>query len=129
MRANRRRDTVPELRVRSALHRRGWRFRVDLPVRTSDRSVRPDIVFTRRRVAVFVDGCFWHACPEHGKIPVANASYWEPKLRANAERDRANTRLLEESGWSVVRVWEHDHADDAVAAIESALASRGGRRQ
>ena len=77
MRANRRRDTTPERILRSALHRLGWRFRVDLPVEVGGRRVRPDIVFTRRRVAVFVDGCFWHACPEHGQQPTANASYWE----------------------------------------------------
>ena len=123
MRANRRRDTVPERRLRSALHRRGWRFRVDLPVETAVRRVRPDIVFTRRRVAVFVDGCFWHACPEHGQQPITNAFYWGPKLRRNVERDQADTDLLERDGWTVVRIWEHEPACDAVASIEEALRS------
>ena len=91
MRANRRRDTTPERILRSALHRLGWRFRVDLPVEADRRRVRPDIVFTRRRVAVFVDGCFWHACPEHGQQPSANSSYWKPKLRRKEERDQADT--------------------------------------
>ncbi len=121
MRANRRRDTTPERLLRSALHRRGWRFRVDLPVEGAARRVRPDIVFTRRRVAVFVDGCFWHSCPEHGQAPRKNASYWEPKLRRNAERDREDTDSLERSGWTVIRVWEHEPVPNAVAAIEAVL--------
>ena len=121
MRANRRRDTTPELRLRSALHRLGWRFRVDLPVEAAGRRVRPDIVFTRRRVAVFVDGCFWHACPEHGQRPRANASYWEPKLRRNVERDQADTNSLESAGWKVLRLWEHESAHDAVTAVQAVL--------
>ena len=121
MRANKRRDTTPERVLRSALHRLGWRFRVDLPVKTARRRVRPDIVFTRCRVAVFVDGCFWHACPEHGQQPIANSAYWEPKLRRNVERDQADTESLELAGWTVVRVWEHESVRDAVAAIQSAL--------
>ena len=123
MRANRRRDTVPECRLRSTLHRRGWRFRVDLPVEIAERRVRPDIVFTRRRVAVFVDGCFWHACPQHGQKPRANAFYWASKLLRNVERDQADTNSLERAGWIVVRVWEHEHVHDAVKAIEAVLAS------
>ena len=121
MRANRRRDTTPELLLRSALHRRGWRFRVDFPVATQDRRVRPDIVFTRRRVAVFVDGCFWHSCPIHGRQPRANAAYWVPKLRRNMDRDRADRESLERSGWTVVRVWEHERLSKAVSAVEAAL--------
>ena len=123
MRANRRRDTAPERHLRSELHRRGWRFRVDLPVETAERRVRPDIVFTRRRVAVYVDGCFWHACPKHGQRPRANASYWDSKLRRNVERDQADTDSLECDGWTVVRVWEHEPTPDAVAAVQAALAS------
>ena len=123
MRANRRRDTTPERSLRSALHRLGWRFRVDLPVEADGRRVRPDIVFTRRRVAVFVDGCFWHACPEHGQRPRANASYWESKLRRNVERDQADTDSLKRAGWTVVRVWEHESAHDAVAAIQAVVTS------
>lgn len=124
MRANRRRDTGPELRLRSALHLRGWRFRIDLPVGTGD-----------RRVAVFVDGCFWHSCPEHGERPRANASFWDAKFRRTVERDLGDTESLERSGWIVVRVWEHEMVAEAVAAVEVALrASResaitGGRRE
>ncbi len=128
MRANRRRDTSPERDLRSGLHRRGWRFRVDLPVKAGGRRVRPDIVFTRRRVAVFVDGCFWHACPDHGQVPRANVSYWAPKLRRNVERDLADTGALERSGWSVVRVWEHESTPNAVATVEVALASTEAER-
>ena len=121
MRSNRRRDTDPELRLRSALHRRGWRFRVDLPVEAGDRRVRPDIAFTRERVAVFVDGCFWHNCPEHGQLPKTNASFWEQKFRRNAERDRADTDSLQRSGWTVIRIWEHEPVAEAVAAVEAVL--------
>ena len=103
------------------MHRLGWRFRVDLPVDTTDRRVRPDIAFTRRRVAVFIDGCFWHACPEHGQLPSANAAYWEAKFRRNIERDQADNASLEHAGWTVVRVWEHETVDDAVEAIQAAL--------
>ena len=121
MRANPRRDTAPERRLRSALHRRGWRFRIDFPVHSTARRVRPDIVFTRRRVAVFVDGCFWHSCPEHGTQPRSNASYWVPKLRRSVERDLADTESLSRAGWTVVRVWEHEHLATAVAIVEKAL--------
>ena len=123
MRGNRRRDTTPERQLRSHLHRRGWRFRVDLPLEAAERRVRPDLVFTRRRVAVFVDGCFWHACPKHGQRPRANASYWRSKLLVNVERDAAVTESLQRAGWKVVRVWEHEPIGDAVAAVESVLAS------
>src|SRR5262249_51096120 len=77
---------------------------------------RPDIVFTARRVAVFVDGCFWHCCPEHGSQPAANTWYWEPKLRRNVERDRAADVALGRAGWTVVRLWEHESLEAAVAA-------------
>jgi DNA mismatch endonuclease (patch repair protein) len=88
MEANRRRDTAPEVRLRSLLHRAGLRFRCDHPIRIDGRIVRVDIVFTRRRLAVFVDGCFWHGCAEHGQIPQANRDYWAAKLTRNAQRDR-----------------------------------------
>ena len=107
MRANRRRDTKPELALRSELHRRGHRFRVDLPVQAGSRRVRPDLVFTRARVAVFIDGCFWHRCPEHGTMPKSNADYWKAKLDANVERDRTNTTALEGANWIVLRIWAH----------------------
>jgi DNA mismatch endonuclease (patch repair protein) len=124
MRGNRRRDTSPEMRIRSELHRRGWRYRVDLRVNVGvGRRPRPDIAFTRARVAVFVDGCFWHCCPEHGRPPLSNGAYWGPKLARNAQRDAEDTERLQEAGWSVVRVWEHVALEEAVRRVEEALGS------
>lgn len=108
MRRNPRRDTGPELAVRSELHRRGLRFRKDLSLRVPGRVVRPDVVFTRARLAVFIDGCFWHRCPEHGNVPKANGAYWRPKLERNVVRDRVVDAALGGMGWRVVRVWEHE---------------------
>lgn len=108
MRANRRRDTRPERRLRSLLHAGGLRFRVDQRVVAGRVTVRPDVVFARARVALFVDGCFWHACPAHGTQPGRNTAYWAPKLVRNVERDRRVTEALEGDGWVVVRVWEHE---------------------
>jgi DNA mismatch endonuclease (patch repair protein) len=126
--ANRRTDTKAEVRIRSALHRRGLRFRKDLLVRLGSVRVRPDIVFTRKQVAVFVDGCFWHGCPEHQHIPKTNRDYWVPKLSANVERDRRVDEALEGEGWVVVRIWEHVATDEAAALVESALVGREGRQ-
>ena len=122
MRAIRRTDTKPEVALRRALHRQGYRFRKDYRLDLADgKRVRPDIAFTARRVAVFVDGCFWHACPEHGSRPAKNVWYWEPKLRRNVERDRAADAALSAAGWDVVRVWEHEPIDAAVTAVLAAL--------
>jgi DNA mismatch endonuclease, patch repair protein len=122
MRAIRRTDTKPEVALRRALHRQGYRFRKDYRLDLADgKRVRPDIAFTARRVAVFVDGCFWHACPEHGGQPAKNVWYWEPKLRRNVERDRAADAALSAAGWDVVRVWEHEPLDAAVTAVLAAL--------
>lgn len=127
MRAIRRVNTKPELALRSALHRLGYRFRKDLRLDLEGARVRPDIAFTARRVAVFVDGCFWHACPEHGGKPSVNQSYWGPKLRRNVERDRAADAALATAGWRVVRVWEHVALADAVAEVVDALARPADR--
>lgn len=121
MRSNRRRDTGPEIAVRRALHRIGLRYRVDFPVKNSGRSVRPDIVFTKQRIAVFIDGCFWHGCPLHATFPRTNAEYWLPKLHANKERDAATTRRLEDDGWTVLRFWEHEDADDIATRIAASV--------
>lgn len=121
MRSNRRRDTGPELRVRRLLHSRGWRYRVDHKISTGVLVVRPDIVFEKRRVAVFIDGCYWHCCPDHGTSPRVNSAYWSDKLARNVERDERVSRALEEAGWTVIRVWEHVPASEAVERIESAL--------
>jgi DNA mismatch endonuclease (patch repair protein) len=111
MRANRRRDTGPELALRRSLHRRGLRFRKDFRVATAARSVRVDVAFPALRLAIFVDGCFWHSCPEHASVPKANADYWIPKLAENVARDRRNDLDLSEAGWTVVRLWEHESVD------------------
>lgn len=121
MRAIRRTDTKPEVRLRSALHALGFRYRKDFPIRVDGKLIRPDIAFTRRKLAVFVDGCFWHSCPEHGRTPGANESYWSPKLRRNAERDREQTQLLETAGWQVLRIWEHEPIPNALAVVVAAL--------
>ncbi len=117
MRGNRKTDTRPEVALRAALHARGLRFRKNYPVVTAVRIVRVDIAFTRRRLAIFVDGCYWHLCPAHGRIPKANRGYWEPKLRGNVQRDLVATGLLQDAGWKVVRIWEHETLKDAVEII------------
>jgi DNA mismatch endonuclease, patch repair protein len=125
MRAIKRTGTKPELALRSALHRQGYRFRKDYRLDLAPGTrVRPDIAFTARRVAVFVDGCFWHVCPEHGRDPRVNEWYWAPKLRRNMERDRAADAALAAAGWQVVRVWEHESLDAAIAAVVAALDGR-----
>ena len=125
MRAIKRADTRPEMVLRQALHKLGYRYRKDYRLDlASGRRVRPDIAFTARRVAVFVDGCFWHACPEHGRSPAVNEGYWTPKLRRNVERDRAADESLAAAGWNVVRIWEHESLDDAVAAVVAAVGPR-----
>jgi DNA mismatch endonuclease, patch repair protein len=121
MKANRRCDTNPELELRSALHRRGHRFRKDHPVRLPERVVRPDVVFTRLRTVVFVDGCFWHGCPRHGTMPRRNRWYWSPKIRRNRRRDVEVTKMLRRSGWRVIRVWEHTTADVAAGRVAAQL--------
>lgn len=112
MATTRRRDTRPELALRSALHRLGLRFFVDRPVVGNRRRV--DIVFPTERLAVFVDGCFWHSCPEHGTTPRQNREWWIAKLEANQARDADTDRVLRDKGWSVIRIFEHE--EPAVAA-------------
>jgi DNA mismatch endonuclease (patch repair protein) len=121
MKANRRTDTKPELALRSALHAMGYRYRKDHRLDLPLRRVRPDIAFTSRKVAVFIDGCFWHACPEHGSKPKNNEWYWSPKLARNVERDREADAALTDAGWTVVRLWEHVSIPDAVAAVIAAV--------
>jgi DNA mismatch endonuclease (patch repair protein) len=119
--ANGRKDTEPELALRSELHRRGLRFRKDLLVRFDGGRVHPDVVFPKALVAVFVDGCFWHRCPLHGTVPKSNRQYWVPKLEANVQRDRRVDGGLQAEGWTVIRAWEHeavaDVADRVVASV------------
>lgn len=119
---NRRRDSAAELRLRSALHRGGLRFRVDHPIRVGGaRPIRPDVVFPRLQLAVFVDGCFWHGCREHGTRPSANSRYWEAKIALNQERDQAQEVALHRAGWTVLRVWEHEPTEAAVRRVKAAV--------
>ena len=114
--------TAPEVALRKELWRRGLRYRVDTPL--DGRRRRVDIVFTRQRVAVFVDGCFWHLCPEHGTMPRNNAEWWREKLEANRRRDEDSTARLEAAGWLVVRIWEHEAVHEAADRVEEALHRR-----
>jgi DNA mismatch endonuclease (patch repair protein) len=125
-RANHARNTGPELRLRTALHRRGLRYRLHRRVEPDVRAT-VDIAFGPARVAVFVDGCFWHRCPEHAIPPKANAAWWSQKLDANVERDRRNDAALVNRGWMVIRVWEHEDAADAAERIARAVKVRSGR--
>lgn len=116
-------DTGPEMRLRRELHRRGLRYLVGRRPESSVRR-RADLVFTRARVAVFVDGCFWHACPEHGTWPRSNQDWWRAKLQRNRERDRDTDTRLADAGWAVVRVWEHEPSQDAADRVERAVTRR-----
>ena len=130
MQANRPKDTAVELAVRSALHRAGLRFRKHVrPV--EGLKCQADVVFRKERLAVFVDGCFWHGCPEHATRPVANGAWWAAKLDRTIERDRANRAALEAAGWTVLRIWEHEDVGEAtrrVAAAVTHLRSQGPDR-
>jgi len=123
MKAAKPRDTAPEKAIRSILHRRGLRFRVDeRPVKSLNR--RADIVFRSVKVAVFVDGCFWHGCPIHGTQAKANAEYWDRKIKQNKERDLDTTRRLQSAGWIVIRVWEHEDPEEASQKIYEVIVER-----
>jgi DNA mismatch endonuclease (patch repair protein) len=111
------RDTPAEIALRRDLHRRGLRYRVDYPPLPAFRR-RADVVFPRRKVAVFCDGCYWHGCPEHGTWPKANAAWWRQKIEENKRRDRDTDARLTAAGWTVIRVWEHE--DPVVAAARIA---------
>lgn len=124
MRANRSRDTGPELAVRRLLHASGLRYRVDAQPLPALRR-KADIVFPRPKVAVFIDGCFWHGCAEHFVQPKANAEYWEQKIQRNRARDAATTELLIEQGWTVLRYWEHESPQRVADAIRAALKQAG----
>lgn len=123
MQRQRRISTDPEVRLRKQLHAAGYRYRIGYRIPGAPRRTI-DIAFSRSRVAVFVDGCFWHACPEHATQPRANAEWWQQKLAANVERDRDTDALLAAAGWRVVRVWEHEADDAALAQVVTALAGR-----
>ena len=116
-------DTRPEVSVRSELHRRGLRYRLNRPpVRGLRRSA--DMVFGPARVAVMIDGCFWHSCPDHATLPKTNAKWWREKLRRNVERDRETDVLLRADGWLVLRFWEHESPREVADVIEHQVRAR-----
>jgi DNA mismatch endonuclease, patch repair protein len=123
MQEQRRRDTSCEMEIRLELHRSGFRYLVDArPIPTWRR--RADLVFPRARVAVFVDGCFWHGCPDHPRPPKSNAAWWEAKLARNRERDAETSARLIAEGWEVLRVWEHEDSEQAVQRIADLVTRR-----
>lgn len=128
MQANRSRDTKPELALRQAIHARGLRYRVAVrPVPRIRRTA--DLVFTRVKVAVFLDGCFWHGCPEHHTMPATNNGYWLDKVTRNRARDIETNRLLADAGWTVLRFWEHEDPEPCasrVADVVGELRQRSG---
>jgi len=124
----RRRDNDAELAVRRLLHAAGYRYRVTYPVPGRSRRTI-DIAFPGRKVAVFIDGCFWHGCPEHGTRPSRNAAWWSAKLTANRARDEDTVAHLEAAGWLVMRVWEHEDAHRSAERIRSVVAGEAARRE
>ena len=124
MQGNRGRDTAPELAVRRLLHAAGCRYRVDVQP-LSDLRRRADIVFRPQRLAVFIDGCFWHGCPTHGATPRTNTEYWSAKLTANHSRDADTNDRLTGQGWHVARYWEHEEAATVAADVLRRLGRLG----
>ena len=120
MQANGRRDTSPELAVRRQLHAAGQRYFVDRKA-LPDLRWKADLVFPGKRVAVFIDGCYWHGCPKHFKLPSVNREYWAPKIERNRERDRRFDQALLDADWQVVRAWEHEAPESVVARVMEAL--------
>lgn len=118
-----RRDTAPELCLRRLLFARGLRYRVDAPLPGMPRR-RADVLFTRRRVAVFIDGCFWHSCPVHGTVPRSNRDWWVAKLDKNTARDRDTDTYLSANGWMVLRFWEHEDMELAADVVEQVVRKR-----
>jgi DNA mismatch endonuclease (patch repair protein) len=123
MRGNKGRDTKPELALRSAVHALGMRYRVGLrPVPRVRRTA--DLVFSRAKVAVFLDGCFWHGCPEHYRPARRNSEFWGSKIEGNAARDADTDARLREAGWTVIRIWEHEDASAAALKIQDVVRVR-----
>jgi len=121
MQATGRKDTAPELALRRELHRRGLRYRVEVKLPEVPRR-RMDIVFTRARLVVLVDGCFWHGCPQHATTAKANAGYWADKIAANQARDADTDAKLRAAGWTVLRAWEHEQSGAAADRVQAILA-------
>lgn len=127
MRGNRKRDTTPELALRRAVHARGLRYRVAARPLATHRWTA-DLVFRAPRVAVFVDGCYWHGCPDHFTPPRTNSGYWGPKIARNRERDARVNQDLAAGGWRVVRIWEHDDPLEAARRVEAVVRDRHAAR-
>lgn len=127
MRRVRSSGTKPELALRSALHRKGLRFVVDRSPPGTDRRRRVDILLRGARIALFVDGCFWHSCPVHGQLPQTNRKWWRLKLRGIALRDRDTDAQLAKAGWLVVRVWEHEAPAEAAQRVFELVTMRTAR--
>lgn len=126
MRANRGVDTGPEVRLRSLVHRAGLRYAIDVRPE-SDINRRADLVFRDTKVAVFVNGCFWHGCPKHYSSPKSNMRYWSEKVRRNRERDIETRFLLKHRGWRVLVFWEHQPAESCSARVVSVVSERKRR--
>lgn len=127
MRSNKGRDTAPELALRRAVHARGLRYRVGIrPLRQVRRTA--DLVFTRVRVAVFLDGCFWHGCPHHHTVAATNAAFWADKVETNRRRDRDTDQRLRDAGWTVIRFWEHEDPDQAADTVVRVVTERRSGR-
>ncbi|WP_435809375.1 very short patch repair endonuclease [Streptomyces seoulensis] len=120
------RDTAPEVAVRRLLHAAGMRYRVNVPVPGMPRRTI-DIVFGRAKIAVFMDGCFWHGCPEHATHPKANAEWWRAKLAKNMARDLETTRHLRSAGWTVLRFWEHEPVAEVARHIGETVTTARSR--
>jgi len=116
MKGNRRRDTKPELAVRRLLHSQGLRYRVDYPL-PFDKKRSADILFTKKKIAVFIDGCFWHGCPTHFSPPGTNRAFWVAKIEGNRKRDARTNQELVQHGWVVLRYWTHDDPRDIARDI------------
>jgi len=119
------RDTAPEVAVRRILHAAGLRYRVNVPVPGMSRRTI-DIAFPKAKIAVFLDGCFWHGCPQHATSPKANAEWWRAKLDKNMARDRETTEHLRAQGWTVLRFWEHESPDVIALAVQEARRAASG---
>lgn len=120
-------DTAAELAVRRLLHAQGLRYRVEYPVPGMARR-RIDVAFTSAKVAVLIDGCFWHGCPEHATRPKSNAEWWRQKLERNMARDTETTEHLVAAGWEVLRFWEHETAEDVVSRVTETVRRRKDRQ-
>ncbi|MFI6334807.1 very short patch repair endonuclease [Streptomyces sp. NPDC050535] len=120
MKGNRGKDTKPELRLRSLLYAEGLRYRVSVrPLPELRRTA--DLVFIKSRIAVFVDGCYWHGCPEHYRPASRNADFWTEKINGNRERDIETNHLLSQAGWTVIRIWEHEDPAEASQRVIQAV--------